>query len=147
MVTNLHSTSIRVANILHCRRELGGELPPYIEVRCPAMESRVKIDIPSSVSLETKEGLAMFTRENIIGLVRDALKNFKDWEFIIEREVEKGKHIELAWRMETKLDWIWLDDDVNGNKREFAVLCGLPLKQVGWISISSLNACSLPQLL
>lgn len=116
---------------MHGRRELGGELPPYIEVRCPVMESRVKIDIPASVSLETEEGLSMFTRENIIGLVRNALKNFKDWEFIIEREVEKGKHIELAWRMDTKLDWVWLDDDVDGNRREIAVLCGLPLKQVG----------------
>lgn len=94
------------------------------------MESRVKIDIPSSISLETEEGLVMFTRENIIELCRKTLKNHRDWEFIIEREIEKGKSLELAWRMETKLDWVWLDEDIHGEKREWAVLCGLALKQV-----------------
>jgi hypothetical protein len=94
------------------------------------MDSRVKIDIPSSISLETEEGMAMFTRQNIIALCRKTLKTFGDWEFIIERELEKGKHLELAWRMEMKLDWIWLDDDVEGKNREWAVLCGLALKQV-----------------
>jgi hypothetical protein len=96
------------------------------------MDSRVKIDIPSSVSLATDEGMGMFSRQNIIALCRKSLKNFRDWESIVERELEKGKHLELAWRMEMKLDWIWLDDDVDGKSREWAVLCGLALKQVGF---------------
>lgn len=94
------------------------------------MDSRVKIDVPSTLSLETNESIAMFTRQNLISLCRKSLKNYSDWEFIIERELEKGKHLELAWRMETKLDWVWLDDDVNGKRRGWAVLCGLALKQV-----------------
>jgi hypothetical protein len=94
------------------------------------MDSRVKIDIPDSLSLEPDQGVSMFTRQNLIGLCQKALKNYRDWEFIVERELEKGKHLELAWRMEMKLDWIWLDEDVDGKKREWAVLCGLPLRQV-----------------
>jgi hypothetical protein len=97
------------------------------------MDSRVKIDIPSSVSLETDEGINMFTRQNMIALCRKLLKNFRDWDFIIEGELGKGKHLELAWRMNTKLDWVWLDDDVDGKRREWAVLCGLPLKQVEFL--------------
>ena len=71
------------------RRQLGGELPPSIEIRCPAMDSRVKIDIPSSVSLDTDEGVAMFTRQNMVALCRTALKKYRDWEFIIERELDQ----------------------------------------------------------
>lgn len=74
----------------------------------------------------------MFNRENIIALCRKTLESYRDWEFIIEREIDRGKHIELCWRMETKLDWIWLDDDVEGKSREWAVLCGLALKQVSF---------------
>jgi len=96
------------------------------------MDSRVKVDIPDSLSLEPDQGVSMFTRQNMIGLCRKSLKNYRDWEVIVERELEKGKHLELAWRMEMKLDWIWLDDDVDGKKREWAVLCGLALKQAGF---------------
>jgi hypothetical protein len=99
------------------------------------MDSRVKVDIPDSLSLKPDQGVSMFTRQNMIGLCRKSLKNYRDWEFIVERELEKGKHLELAWRMEMKLDWIWLDDDVDGKKREWAVLCGLALKQAGFSTL------------
>jgi hypothetical protein len=89
------------------------------------MDSRVKIEMQ-----DTDDGIATFNRDNIIALCRKVLKKYPDWEFIVERELEMGKHLELAWRMETKLDWVWLDDDVDGKTREWAVLCGLALKQV-----------------
>jgi len=37
--------------------------------------------------------------------------------------------LELAWRIDTALDWVWQTEDVEGKAREWAVLCGLALKQ------------------
>ena len=45
-------------------------------------------------------------------------------------QLERGVRLGLAWRMNTNLDWIWLDEDVRGNPRYWAVLYGLALKQV-----------------
>ncbi|KAF7985501.1 hypothetical protein HWV62_3705 [Athelia sp. TMB] len=109
-------------------RHLGGEVPPYIEIRCPAMESRVKIDLPSALMLGDESGMATFTRQTVIELCREVLKNYRDWELIIEREVNAGKHLELAWRTDTTLDWVWLDEDIEEHRRGCAVLWGLSLK-------------------
>lgn len=94
------------------------------------MDSRVKIDLPPSLALGDPRSIATMTRQNIIALCRNLLKNHQDWDLIVERQIQAGKHLELAWRMEAKLDWIWLDDDIDGKRRDFAVLCGLAMKQV-----------------
>jgi hypothetical protein len=72
----------------------------------------------------------MFTRENMINLCTKALVSVPDWEHIIQRRIEEGDRLELAWRLDTKLDWVWKDDCVDGLPRLWSVLCGLSLKQV-----------------
>lgn len=39
--------------------------------------------------------------------------------------------MELAWRVGAKLDWIWQLHDLQGRPRDWAVLYGLALNQVG----------------
>lgn len=80
--------------------------------------------------LDQVELYKMFTRRNIIALCLQSLRSVPDFKYLVEHEITEGKTIELAWRMDTNLDWIWLDDDVYGEPRYWAVLCGLALKKV-----------------
>ncbi|KAJ8080665.1 hypothetical protein PM082_017499 [Marasmius tenuissimus] len=106
-------------------RHLGGELPPTISVRNPRLDSKVNIDMPA---VDTTEAFKVFTRENVVALCMENLRSVRDWKYIIERQVAEGGVLELAWRRETHLDWIWLDDDVDGRPRNWAVLCGLVMQ-------------------
>lgn len=101
------------------------------------MDSRVKIDLSSTLTLSDESGASMLSPENIIELCRSAFKNYRDWELIIEREIENGKHLELAWRTETILDWVWLKEDMEEQRRKHAVLWGLAMKQVCTIRLQS----------
>lgn len=101
------------------------------------MDSRVKIDLSSTLTLSDESGASMLSPENIIELCRSAFKNYRDWELIIEREIENGKHLELAWRTETILDWVWLKEDMEEQRRKHAVLWGLAMKQVHTIRLQS----------
>ncbi|KAJ7156013.1 Pleckstrin homology domain-containing protein [Mycena crocata] len=105
------------------RRRLGGLLPPTLEIRNPSLGTRVRIEMPG---IEAPE---MFTRDNIIALCMHSLRQVKDWKELIELELSQGKELELAWRLGTQLDWVWLDTDVLGESRESAVLYGLALQQ------------------
>jgi hypothetical protein len=105
---------------------MGNDIPSTIEIRNPSLDSRVKIDIPFTEASQRE----LLSRDNIIGLCMRSLKEMRDWKNIIERQMEQGKTLQLAWRLDTHLDWIWLEDDVEGNSRDWAVLCGLAMKQV-----------------
>ncbi len=99
-----------------------------IEVRNPTLDAKVKIDVPT---ITTVEGYSrMFTRTNVIALCLQSFRKVPDWKEVIEREIGSGKVLELAWRMDTNLDWVWLEDDVYGQQRGWVVLCGLAFKQV-----------------
>jgi hypothetical protein len=76
------------------------------------------------------ESPEMFTRDNIVALCTQSLRRIKDWRELIELQLSEGKELELAWRLGTQLDWVWLDTDVLGEPRECAVLCGLAMQQV-----------------
>ncbi|KAJ7134438.1 Pleckstrin homology domain-containing protein [Mycena epipterygia] len=104
-------------------RRLGGLLPPTLEVRNPSLGTRVRIEMPGIESPE------MFTRDNIIALCMHSLRRVKDWKELIELQLSEGKVLELAWRLGTQLDWVWLDTDVLGEPRDAAVLCGLAMQQ------------------
>ena len=113
--------------LLRDRRHMGGELPPTISVRNPRLDSKVNIDMPT---VDTTEAFKIFTRENVVALCMENLRSVRDWKYVIERQVAEGRVLELAWRRETHLDWIWLDDDVDGKYRNWAVLCGLVMQDV-----------------
>ncbi|KAF7314273.1 hypothetical protein MKEN_00899900 [Mycena kentingensis (nom. inval.)] len=109
-------------------RRLGGTLPPTIDVRNPALETHVKIEIPEP-RLPGQDAPEMFSRENIIRLVSSELRRVSDWDQVIATELAQGKKLELVWRFGTQLDWVREDSDVRGQPRMCAVLCGMAMQQ------------------
>ncbi|KAG6896455.1 hypothetical protein C0992_008178 [Termitomyces sp. T32_za158] len=105
---------------------LGHTLPATLDVRYPRVNSSVKIDIPPE---NTEQLYKIFTRDNILALCKDSFSSVPDWNNIIEHELRQGRTLQLVWRQETDLDWVWLDDDIYGQERLWTVLCGLALKQ------------------
>jgi hypothetical protein len=65
----------------------------------------------------------------------------RDWKYIVEKEMQEGKSLELAWRLGTNLDWVWFDDDDEEGIRSCNVLYGLALKQVSDPSCSRRTLC------
>lgn len=106
------------------RREMGGKLPPFIEVRSPVIDTRMKIDIPESADH------SFLCHDNLVALCMRTMSTVQDWDVIIRKRLADGAHMELAWRFDTNLDWVWWLDDINGNSRTWAVLAGLALNQV-----------------
>jgi hypothetical protein len=113
-----------------------GKLPPFIEVRSPVIETRLKIDIP-----ESADG-GFFSHDNLVALCTRSLSTVRDWEVIIKERLAEGAHMELAWRLDTNLDWVWWHDDIRGHPRSWAVLAGLALNQVLSISFQSFFSLS-----
>ncbi|KAF5338894.1 hypothetical protein D9611_008762 [Ephemerocybe angulata] len=111
-------------------RYLGGQLPPTIEIHNPKMNSTVTIDIPYRLQIDNQELYAMFTRENLVELCMESLSKVPDWFSLVEHEItEQGKRLELCWRRDAHLDWLWMDEDVYGKSRPWATLAGLAVKQ------------------
>lgn len=110
-------------------RKLGGELPLLVEIRNPILDTRLKVELPDLSIMPIERAATIVSRDNLIALCMKSLRNADDFKSVVERALDKGDRLELAWRMDTNLDWIWLDEDVRGDPRYWAVLCGLALKQ------------------
>lgn len=52
------------------------------------------------------------------------------WQTVVQMPVMKGKKLELCWRADTTLDWVWLKEDVDGMKRDWEALFGIALQLV-----------------
>ncbi len=85
------------------------------------------MDVPG---LEAAQLYQMFTRENIVALCLQSMRSVADYKFLIERQLADGQVLELAWRVDTALDWVWLENDVFDEPRKWAVLYGFAMKNV-----------------
>ncbi|KAG2155842.1 uncharacterized protein EDB93DRAFT_1128478 [Suillus bovinus] len=118
-------------------RHLGGKIPTSIEIRCPAIGTRVDLDVPAVDEVNIDKAYHMFSRKNIIDTVRKSLASScgshevasRDWNHVVERKIAAGTTLQLAWNLEAKLDWVWKEEDVMGQPRPWAVLCGLAMQQ------------------
>ncbi|KAF8840746.1 hypothetical protein BDN67DRAFT_1002755 [Paxillus ammoniavirescens] len=119
-------------------RHLGGKIPSSIEICCPNIDTRVRIDVPVVDTTNFDKAYIMFSRKNIIELVHNSLlrsghgssgAGLRSWRYTIERELQAGRKLALAWRFGAQLDWVWQEEDVEGNARPWAVLLGLSLQQ------------------
>lgn len=61
----------------------------------------------------------------------------ESWKALIGHQILNGKELELAWRVDTTLDWVWLDNDIAGDARAWAVVAGLAFRQVKTIVLST----------
>lgn len=48
----------------------------------------------------------------------------------MENELRRGRTLELCWRTGSNLEWIWLDDDIDGTPREWNVVYFAGFRQV-----------------
>jgi hypothetical protein len=106
-------------------------LPPVIELRCPSLDTVIRMDVPNSEDWDSVHTL--FTRQNVLRLSEDALRRSQGWEFLMEAALREGDcALELAWRLDARLDWINADqaNDIDGTRRKWAVLWGLAARQV-----------------
>ncbi|KZT12064.1 uncharacterized protein LAESUDRAFT_640838 [Laetiporus sulphureus 93-53] len=110
-------------------RHLGGQLPPFLEIRSPILDTRIKIDIPDSGDVAA--AYAVFNKQNIIRTCQERLKQVAEYSDLLEHTVAARGALALAWRSETNLDWVWQLEDVQGSTRDWAILCGLALHQAG----------------
>ncbi|KAL1662456.1 Pleckstrin homology domain-containing protein [Schizophyllum commune] len=112
-------------------RKLGGEIPPTLEIHNPLLDTRLRVEVPDLSVMPIEKAAALLSRDNLVRLCVKSLRGAGDFKAGVERAVslERGVRLGLAWRMNTNLDWIWLDEDVRGNPRYWAVLYGLALKQ------------------
>ncbi|KAH9042028.1 hypothetical protein EDB85DRAFT_1218171 [Lactarius pseudohatsudake] len=76
-------------------RDLGGILPPFIEVRSPVLDTRMKIDVPESANH------SIFSHDNLVALCTKTLSTVQDWDVIIRKrlaEVLAGLALNQAGR-------------------------------------------------
>ena len=116
--------------ILMLRMELGGSLPNHIEVGCPLVHACVSMPIP-----EIRAGWKFVTRDYVIDQCSRAMEGSFAWQTVIQLPILNGRRLELCWRSNSKLDWVWLKDDVNGKRRDWEVLFGMAMN---YVCVSSL---------
>lgn len=114
---------------------MGGSIPDSIEIRCPILEARVNFPIPAVDPISGVEGYRIFTRDNVIQNCREQMSGIPEWDILIESALRQGTRkeparLELCWRTDSKLDWAWLQEDVNGLSRPWSVLFGLAINNV-----------------
>ena len=109
---------------------MGGQIPTSIDIYNPGLSTKVTIDTSDMEGSNTVSLYSTFTRENIIKLCIDSLRNVPQWKYLMERQIQAGKSVQLAWRVGANLDWIWLEEDICGNYRNWSVLCGIAFKPV-----------------
>lgn len=99
---------------------------------------RICIDVPATEVINPDKAYDAFSHKNIIDLVHRSFSSehgssslvSRSWKTIVEHELRAGKKLALAWRCGGQLDWVWQEQDVEGNARPWAVLSGLSLWQV-----------------
>lgn len=71
-------------------------------------------------------------------LCKRVLNSVEEYDAVIGKALAEGSSLQLAWRVDARLDWVWQTEDVTGKPRDWAVLYGLPLKQVcpGFVTVS-----------
>lgn len=99
------------------------------------LDTVVRIDLPAADDWDA--AYARFSRANVLAMCTRALRRTRDWDTLVERAIREGDcALALAWRSETKLDWVMEEEegDLEGRKRSWAVLWGLAARNVSFLS-------------
>ncbi|CUA72521.1 Nuclear pore complex protein Nup214 [Rhizoctonia solani] len=109
-------------------RYLGGKLPDTIDIHCPALGTRVRVDMPD-LDHGASDSWKRFTRSYLIKACGRSLRGLPDWDSMMQSPTLRGSRLELAWRKESKLDWVWQSTDEEGKDIDWQVLFGLAMRQ------------------
>ncbi len=91
------------------------------------MGSRFRM--PVSKDDSTAEGIG-FTRKQVLDRFNASVASLSDWQAILNSPVNRGRRLELCWRIGANLDWIRLDNDIQGNPRSWSVIFLAGCRQV-----------------
>lgn len=127
-------------------RALGFELPKSIDIHIPILGARITFPLDDTITVEGEPCLGSLVKEKIFTDCREALSAVPEYQSLIAHEIEKGAHLGLAWRRGMKLDWVWLENDVNDVKRDWWILFGLVMKQVSTVLVLIFHA-TMPNIL
>jgi hypothetical protein len=105
------------------RLEICGQIPPNLEVRSVSLDTRLNVDIPPELG-------GNLTCDKVKELCIRVLEKVPEWSAVMEKEMLECRGLQLAWRLGTILDWIWLEQDAEGKRRDGAILVGSALMQV-----------------
>lgn len=86
--------------------------------------------MPRFEGIELTAAYRIFENKNVLRLCRESLSKTGNEHELLRHKLATGAELALAWRSETNLDWVSQLDDVQGNPRKWAILCGLALNQV-----------------
>lgn len=109
------------------RREVGGETPEFLEVNIPHLGSRFRLDVPNADFLEVQQGYQTISRRYILEQCQESL-GAEDWERACDDDDDVK--LELCWRKNGNLEWIWLDTDGDGDPRDWSVIWPVGFRQV-----------------
>ncbi|TFY53099.1 hypothetical protein EVJ58_g9639, partial [Rhodofomes roseus] len=130
-IFKLRSRSRATDWLWHLWRHMGNALPDFLEVLSPALETRIKIDMPGLEGKDVASAYAVFSSQNVLQLCREHLMKMPEYQGLLGARLAAGAQLALAWRSGTNLDWVWQSEDVRGHPRKWAVLTGLALNQGG----------------
>ena len=102
-------------------------------MRCPRLDTRLRIGIPSGDLSTIDKAYAIFTPNNTVNLCKQVLHKVEDYDAVIGKALSEGASLQLAWRVDARLDWVWQTEDVLGKQREWVVLYGLSIRQVRFV--------------
>lgn len=80
----------------------------------------------------------MLSRHNVLESCQESLSGSHLYEKLIVPELERGRKLELCWRRGVNLEWIWVDEDIDGMPRDWAVVYFAGFREVSHISLSLL---------
>jgi metal-responsive CopG/Arc/MetJ family transcriptional regulator len=111
-------------------RELGGELSDFFEVQVPSLSTAVRLYLPKNDHMV--ETYQAFTKAKVVQMCLDSLEESVDLSDLQHQHDDKLQ-LELAWRGDGfALDWVSDTTTIDGKPRDWAVLAGLALIQVGF---------------
>ncbi|CED84565.1 Pleckstrin homology domain [Phaffia rhodozyma] len=140
-----HSRSVDWMWETYCQLNVLNFPPPYLDIHVPKVNrARIRIKIPQigeDPGVDSMEDvLRHVTRRKLIRICAKVMMDVPAWKEllttsgILNSDGDELEGVEdrlaLAWRRESRLDWVWADTDVTGNKRDWNVLAGAgPLYQ------------------
>jgi len=149
-------------------RELGGMIPPEINVHMPGLELHVRLPVPEEVpehGADTasttgallyhsnlarqhghaeagQEGYKLVNRQSVIGLVVQLVEAEPQLREMLDWLVSDGLQLELAWRRDNILDWIIQDLTVEQEPRCWALLSGGMFKKAATAPVLELRVAA-----
>ncbi|PWN53842.1 hypothetical protein IE53DRAFT_95973 [Violaceomyces palustris] len=121
-------------------RELGGTLPENVEIHLPSLGLKIRIPIPEEMPSYTAasclgadsrggEGYKVISQANVTGMIWKLVKRAPEWKDLLDEVEKDGIRFALAWRRGVVLDWVQHETSVDGQQRDWAVLCGAIMKE------------------